>query len=190
MKIHLAIIVALSLLLWSIPNCSSKTQDTAKQIEKIKSVEITPTSTTKSVPATKKILPQEIKLPEFEAKIFKLINIERSKQNLKPYKVNLKLIQAAQAKAKDMNRLQYWSHTSPEGKMVNDFIRTTGYKYELVGENLARGFATPEDTMVGWMNSQTHKDNILHTEFEEVGIANYNDVKYHNITVLVLAQKF
>lgn len=96
-------------------------------------------------------------------------NAERSKNHENPLALNQQLAQAAQAKANDMVQQNYWAHNSPDGKTPWSFITTAGYHYQLAGENLAYGFANASDTMAGWMNSPTHKANILNSNYKDVG---------------------
>src|SRR3989344_8453739 len=67
-------------------------------------------------------------------------NKARSENNLKPLAYNPVLDQAAQAKADDMSKRNYWSHNTPDGKEPWIFIDTAGYKYFKAAENLAYGF--------------------------------------------------
>ena len=39
-----------------------------------------------------------------------------------------------------------------------------------VGENIAKGQLTPLEVMRDWMNSPGHRKNILHPQYEEIGI--------------------
>lgn len=43
------------------------------------------------------------------------------------------------------------------------------------GENLAYGFDNAEDVVEAWMNSPSHKDNILYDEFEKAAISIYEE---------------
>lgn len=97
--------------------------------------------------------------------------------NIAALSINSKLNAAAQAKANDMVARNYWSHNTPDGKEPWTFIDATGYSYQKAGENLAYGFATSSDTVTGWMNSPSHRANMLDTAFREVGFgfANSND---------------
>lgn len=45
-----------------------------------------------------------------------------------------------------------------------------GYRYRLVGENIAAGFASAVDVVDSWMESEEHRHNILNCEFEEIGV--------------------
>lgn len=74
-----------------------------------------------------------------------------------------------------------FSHTRPNGTpwyTVNSQIQG--------GENLAFGYDTAEEVMDGWMNSPTHKDNILHNEFNAISVSVYQD----DNGVLYWAQEF
>lgn len=96
-------------------------------------------------------------------------NQERSSNGLPELSLNKQLTSAAQAKANDMAARDYWSHTTPEGSEPWEFIQDTGYSYQKAGENLAYGFNSSEDTISGWMNSATHRANLLDSTYEEVG---------------------
>jgi uncharacterized protein YkwD len=96
-------------------------------------------------------------------------NAERKKAGLPPLKVNNALTAAAQRKAQAMLAANCWSHYCPNGKEPWDFFRDAGYLYKVAGENLAEGFFDAEAVMIAWMNSPTHKENVLRGEYEEVG---------------------
>lgn len=99
------------------------------------------------------------------------INEQRTQQQLPSLTLDDQLSQAAAAKAQDMFAHQYWAHTSPSGQEPWDFIKSSGYHYSVAGENLAKNF-TQTDTMVeAWMNSPTHKANIVSPNYTQTGIA-------------------
>lgn len=84
-------------------------------------------------------------------------------------KDNQALTAAAQAKADDMVARDYWSHTTPDGKQPWSFVDETGYKYQIVGENLAYGFSSSDEVIRGWLNSPSHRDNLLSNDYTDVG---------------------
>jgi uncharacterized protein YkwD len=104
-------------------------------------------------------------------KVYILTNLERQKLNLPPLKYNSLLSRSATTKADDMFINNYWSHNSPRGKSPWDFFRSVGYHYSLAGENLAKDFADTENLVRAWMNSPTHRENIINPRFQEIGIA-------------------
>jgi hypothetical protein len=73
----------------------------------------------------------------------------------------------------------YWSHTTPDGQEPWVFIDNSGYDYSKAGENLAYGFATSSDAVGGWMNSPSHRANMLDTAFSDVGFGFANGSNYN-----------
>jgi hypothetical protein len=96
-------------------------------------------------------------------------NVERAKDNEPALALNPQLAAAAQAKAEDMVKADYWAHNSPEGKTPWSFINASGYQYQTAGENLAYGFSSAGDSVAGWMNSPEHRANILDNTYRDVG---------------------
>lgn len=115
-------------------------------------------------------------------------NEQRSANGKASLSMNSKLSSAAQAKANDMAERDYWSHNTPDGQEPWVFINQAGYKYYKAGENLAYGFTTSGQTISGWMNSASHKANMLDNEFTEVGFGFTNAPNYQgqgNQTIIV-----
>lgn len=107
-------------------------------------------------------------------------NQQRSNNKIDNLALNDKLSQAAQAKAEDMVARNYWSHKTPDGKEPWTFIDNTGYRYIQAGENLAYGFSNTESTLQGWMNSPSHKENLLNPDFTEAGFGFANSNNFQN----------
>lgn len=99
-------------------------------------------------------------------------NIERKKAGLNPLTKNTKLNASAVKKVDDMLSDQYFEHTSPGGKTAADLVKGRGYDFQVVGENLALGVFQTDQTLVqAWMNSPTHRANILNAKYTEIGAA-------------------
>lgn len=96
-------------------------------------------------------------------------NNARSANGLSPLLLDGQLNNSAQAKAQDMANKNYWAHVSPDGTQPWYFFDQAGYSYVRAGENLAYGFMTSQGVIDGWMNSATHRANML---------GNYNDVGF------------
>lgn len=105
-------------------------------------------------------------------------NEERIAGGLSGLGLNAKLNQAAQAKANDMAARDYWSHNTPEGDAPWVFISNAGYQYKSAGENLAYGFDSSTEAIIGWMNSPGHKANIMNTGYTEVGFGMADAASY------------
>jgi len=107
-------------------------------------------------------------------------NQARQSANDQPVSLSPELNRAAQAKANDMVSRNYWSHLTPEGKTPWAFIDNTGYRYQKAGENLAYGFDSSSDIIKGWLNSPAHKENMLDTNYSQVGFGIASSQNYQN----------
>ena len=100
-----------------------------------------------------------------------LTNNTRTNYHLTPLKSNRQLEQAAKLKAQDMFNKQYFEHISPSGTTPWQFIKQSGYHYAFAGENLATDFTDLDATHQAWLNSPTHRANILDNRYKDIGIA-------------------
>lgn len=121
-------------------------------------------------------------------KLYQLTNEQRQKNNLQSLTLNSALSLAAKRKAENMFQENYWSHYSPDGKTPWDFILGAGYKYEYAGENLAKNFLFSNGVVDAWMNSTSHRDNLLKKEYTEVGYAIVNGILNGEQTTLVVQE--
>lgn len=113
-------------------------------------------------------------------------NTKRLAAGLQPLQLSQELSQAAAGKAADMFGNNYWAHVSPAGKTPWDFIIGAGYRYSVAGENLAKNFQDSTGVVDAWMNSPTHKENLLKSSYREVGFAVVNGVLQGEETTLVV----
>jgi hypothetical protein len=90
-------------------------------------------------------------------------------------------------KAQDMADKQYFAHTSPEGLNPWHWFEQAGYEYEYAGENLAVDFTDSSDVARAWMNSPTHRENLLKKEYVDVGFAVVSGELNGKKTTLVVA---
>lgn len=104
------------------------------------------------------------------SEVIRLINEQRVGQGLSPLDENSTLDSAAQAKGNDMLSKGYWAHFAPDGTSPWSFFLSFGYKYKYAGENLARDFPDAGSAVTAWMNSPSHKENILNPNYRETGV--------------------
>lgn len=105
------------------------------------------------------------------SEVITLANSARIKSGLNPLHENTKLAQAAQAKADDMIKNDYFSHTSPKGVEPWYWIKQAGYQYRAAGENLAINYTDATNQHNAWMKSETHRANIMNTRYQDIGVA-------------------
>ncbi|MET7288053.1 CAP domain-containing protein [Streptomyces sp. NPDC005573] len=104
------------------------------------------------------------------ARIVQLVNAERAKVGCSAVTLNSTLNKVAQAHSADMAAHQNMSHTGSDGSAPGDRLTSAGYAWSTYGENVAYGYATPEEVMAGWMASPGHRANILNCSFKEMGV--------------------
>ncbi|MFA7043209.1 MAG: CAP domain-containing protein [Bacteroidales bacterium] len=103
--------------------------------------------------------------------IIDLTNKERETAKLNPLVESEVLDKAAFLKAQDMIGNNYFSHISPEGVDPWHWFDEAGYPYKYAGENLAMDFRSASSVHQAWMKSETHKENIMSSKFQEIGVA-------------------
>lgn len=103
--------------------------------------------------------------------VVRLTNEKRVANGLSALVVNPALSEAARRKGIDMIERDYWAHVAPDGTEPWKFFSDAGYKYKVAGENLARDFSNPHSAVDAWMASSSHRENILSSKYEEIGVA-------------------
>lgn len=103
--------------------------------------------------------------------IFDLTNTDRRINSIGELTLSPALSAVAQAKADDMAQKGYFAHVSPEGVSPWYWYKQEGYAFTYAGENLAIDFSDSADVERAWMNSPTHRANILNGKFTEIGVA-------------------
>jgi uncharacterized protein YkwD len=105
------------------------------------------------------------------SKILGSVNEERRLIGAGPVCVNAMLMRAAMVQAAHQHTINDMTHTGAGGTNIGDRVTTAGYKWTQASENVAMGQTTPKSVMLGWMNSEGHRKNILNPASTEMGIA-------------------
>lgn len=104
--------------------------------------------------------------------VLKWTNFYRQENNIAALKENSALKKAAEAKLEDMFQKQYFEHVSPDNKNASFWVEQAGYKYIIIGENLALGdYQNEKELTDAWMASSGHRANILNSKYIEIGVA-------------------
>ncbi len=106
-----------------------------------------------------------------------LVNKERAAAGLNALTLDASLSKVAQAKAEDMAKNGYFSHTSPTYGSPFDMMKSFGIKYSAAGENIAKGQKSADSVMTAWMNSSGHRANILNSNYEKIGVGYTTDAQ-------------
>ena len=119
-------------------------------------------------------------------RVLEITNQKRAENGLSPLTINSQLNEVAQRKAGDMFAFNYWAHVSPSGRSPWSFFQEVGYKYLYAGENLARDFMNSDSVVDAWMNSPSHRDNLLNSNYKEIGLSVVNGTLNGVETTLVV----
>jgi len=113
--------------------------------------------------------------PSYEQQVVQLVNVERQKYGLPALYYDPAISDVARTKSQDMAVNHYFAHNSPTYGMASDMLLKFGITWSAWGENIASGQDTPEIVVSEWMNSPTHRENILSPHFTLIGVGYYVD---------------
>jgi uncharacterized protein YkwD len=105
-----------------------------------------------------------------QQQVLALVNENRRRGGCDRLSLDRRLIDAANEHAADMARRRYFAHSSPDGDGAGDRVREAGYRWKRYGENIARGADSAYEVVDGWMNSPSHRENILDCRLHQMGV--------------------
>lgn len=120
--------------------------------------------------------------------VINLINEKRIANGLTPLKVDPALQIVAQNKAEDMVKNNYFSHESPTYGSPFDMMKNAGILFKKAGENIA-GNSSIEDAVSSWIESETHRKNLLSPDYDYIGVGVTKSATYGYIIVAMFIQK-
>ena len=116
-------------------------------------------------------IPQlESTVSSYESEVIRLVNEIRQQNGLRPLAANWELSRVARYKSQDMRDNGYFSHNSPTYGTPFQMPSAFGLSYRTAGENIAKGYASPQAVVNGWMNSSGHRANILNASYTQIGV--------------------
>jgi uncharacterized protein YkwD len=134
---------------------------------------------------------QNEEIGAYEKAVLDATNAERAKQGLPALIYNKVLEKAGYLHAKDMSDRDFFEHTNPDGRTAEDRVAQyydRNFKSYLVAENLwewadstAKNMPATElagaamNGAFGWMQSPTHRANILNPDLKELGVGFYKN---------------
>lgn len=109
----------------------------------------------------------------------------------RPLVLSQVLSAAAQKHAKDMAEHDFFEHEGLDGSTVSTRAEGFGYPYRLIGENIAAGYPDVKKVVEGWIKSEGHCKNLMHPDFQELGVgyAENDKTEYHQYWVQVLGRQ-
>ena len=120
-----------------------------------------------------------------------LTNNTRQAAGLTPVTISAKLMAVAASYSQTQAAEGGISHIGPDGSTLTDRISRSGYAWSFCAENLAAGYAGPDEVFAAWLDSSGHRANILNPNFREIGVGlTHRDAdprQFFNYWVMVLA---
>ncbi|MGB9723659.1 MAG: CAP domain-containing protein [Chloroflexia bacterium] len=100
-----------------------------------------------------------------------LVNGARWERGIPPLKAEPMLARAARAHALSMAQEDYFGHRGKDNSTPWERIEAAGYQtWQVLAENIAAGYDTPEKVLAAWLESPPHRSNLLNPELREAGI--------------------
>jgi len=104
--------------------------------------------------------------------VLHLVNLERAAEGVAPLVANPALERIAEDYACRMIDASFFDHVDPgTGYGPGERAVAGRYAYYAIGENLAAGLESPAEVMAVWMESASHRANILDPSWKEIGVA-------------------
>ncbi|MBP5418138.1 MAG: CAP domain-containing protein [Clostridiales bacterium] len=100
--------------------------------------------------------------------VLALVNEQRAANGLAPLSWSNGLAKGAKSRATEI--VVHWDHVRPDG---SEWYEAPGCE-NAYGENLGKGYGSAAGVVDGWMNSPTHRANILKSEYKTLGVACYS----------------
>lgn len=108
---------------------------------------------------------------EYSAEVFKLVNKARTEAGLSALTGLKTLEPLAYIRAKESS-VQF-SHKRPDGRSCATVYSDSGQRYRYAGENLSYGFKEPSALVEAWMNSKSHRVNLLGSDYLSAEVGYY-----------------
>lgn len=108
--------------------------------------------------------------PGWRAEMLASINSVRAAAGVRALKPCPALRRSAQEYAALMAVRDHFGHVGPDGSEPEERIRIEGYRWRVLGENIAAGQRSVADVVAAWVASPGHYANLVDPRFRHVGL--------------------
>jgi uncharacterized protein YkwD len=122
---------------------------------------------------------------ELERVAFDILNQIREENGMEALEWSERVAAVARVHSQNMAQFKFFGHRGLDNKLVSDRADEMKLgRWRAIGENIAynRGYKDPVEKAVdNWLNSQSHRHNLLSSEWKEsaVGVAVADDGSYY-----------
>lgn len=105
-----------------------------------------------------------------EQQVFELSNVYRNRFDQSALIYDEQVSEVAFLHSKDMDQNHYFSHYSQDGKGLKERLEEKEVYYLSAGENIAAQHTDGPAAVEGWLNSEGHREALLHDEYTHLGV--------------------
>jgi uncharacterized protein YkwD len=105
----------------------------------------------------------------WRARMLERVNATRAQAGVPPVAACGRLGRSAQRYAATMARSGAFGHIAPDGTGPGERISAVGYRWRMLGENIAAGQVSVYQVMQGWRGSSSHLATMTDPAFTHVG---------------------
>ncbi len=102
-------------------------------------------------------------------KVLRLVNEAREEEGLEPLETDEVLEEAALIRVQELT--VYFDHSRPDGSDFSTVLNEAGIDTYYYAENLAFEYRTAEEAVDFWLNSPSHRANLLNPAFTQIAVS-------------------
>jgi uncharacterized protein YkwD len=99
-----------------------------------------------------------------------LVNARRRSFGCPELKWDDRIAAVAQKHSRDMVSRNFFSHTNPDGEDPFDRLEEADIGFSAAAENIASGLKTGKEAYEAWLNSASHRRNMLNCRYTRQGV--------------------
>ncbi|MGH3586064.1 MAG: CAP domain-containing protein [Pseudonocardia sp.] len=103
--------------------------------------------------------------------VLSIVNSERESAGCEAVSVDKDLTEAAEKHSADQAERGEMTHEGSDGSRTGERATRAGYSWSEIAENVAAGTRSGERAMELWMESSSHRKNIVNCDLTEMGVA-------------------
>ncbi|KGX88571.1 CAP domain-containing protein [Pontibacillus litoralis] len=105
--------------------------------------------------------------------VFDITNHIRKRWKQSPLKWDEQVASVAFQHSKDMKQNNYFSHIAQDGNGLKERLEKGEVRYLSAGENIAAQYPDAPAVVEGWLNSEGHREALLHESYTHLGVGVY-----------------
>lgn len=105
-----------------------------------------------------------------ERQILDITNMFRARHQVRALIQDMAVEDVAYLHSKDMHDNNYFSHERQDGTGLKERLAEKNITYQAAGENIAAQYSDAPASVEGWLNSEGHREALLHPSYTHLGV--------------------